>query len=76
MSAKPDLNDRWIQHQRKNAKTTQSWACIYCPNRKICATEQDLWEHARTDHGEQLEARKADLDAFRDEYVAESAQKR
>jgi hypothetical protein len=75
-ASKPDLSDLWIQHQRKNTKTTQSWACIFCPNRKVFGTEPDLWEHAKRDHVEELEARTGDLDAFREEYATESAQKR
>jgi hypothetical protein len=75
-ASKPDLSDLWIQHQRKNTKTTKSWACIFCPNRRVFGTEPDLWEHAKRDHVEQVEARTGDLDAFREEYAAESAQKR
>lgn len=78
MSAKtPNLSERWIQHQRQNTKTTLSWACIYCPNRQIFATEPDLWEHAKTDHVEDLEAQgNGDLEASRERYAAESAQKK
>ena len=75
-ASKPDLSDLWIQHQRKNTKTTKSWACIFCPNRRVFGTEPDLWEHAKRDHVEQVEARTGDLDTFREEYAAESAQKR
>ena len=75
-ASKPDLSDLWIQHQRKNTKTTQSWACILCPNRRVFGTEPDLWEHAKRDHLEELEARTGDLNAFREEYATESAQKR
>jgi hypothetical protein len=75
-ASKPDLSDLWIQHQRKNTKTTKSWACIFCPNRRVFGTEPDLWEHAKRDHVEQVEARTGDLDTFRQEYAAESAQKR
>lgn len=72
-----DLSDLWIKHQRKTTKTTLSWACIFCTNRKIFTTEQELWEHGKADHGEQLlEAGKGDLEAFREQYVEESAQKR
>jgi hypothetical protein len=76
--AKPDQNisDLWIQHQRKNTKTTPNWACIYCPGRRIFASEPALWEHAKADHSEQREARNGDLEAFREEYAAESCQKR
>ncbi|PMD21990.1 hypothetical protein NA56DRAFT_658472 [Hyaloscypha hepaticicola] len=71
-----DLDDLWIQHQRKNTKTTQTWACISCPDRRIFATEPALWEHATADHGEQISARKGDLQDIREQYAAESAQKK
>ncbi len=35
-----------------------------------------MWEHAKTEHVEQLDSRKDDLGAFREEYTTESAQKR
>jgi hypothetical protein len=78
MNSKPDQNiaDRWVQHQRKHTKTTQNWACILCPDRRIFASETALWEHAKTEHVEQLDLRKDDLEAFKQEYTAESAQKR
>lgn len=75
-ASKPDLSDLWIRHQRTNAKTTKSWACIFCPNRRVFGTEPDLWEHAKSDHVEQVEARTGDVDTFRQDYAAESAQKR
>lgn len=74
---KPDLSDRWIQQLRKHTKTTQTFACIFCLDRRIFATAEDLWEHAKREHGKELDARKdEDLEAFRLSYVAESAQKR
>jgi hypothetical protein len=79
MSSKADQNisDLWVQHQRKNTKTTQNWACLYCPDRRIFATEPALWEHAKANHGEQLEGRgDLDLEAFREKYASESALKR
>jgi hypothetical protein len=78
MNSKPDQNisDRWVQHQRKHTKTTQNWACILCPDRRIFATETALWEHAKTEHVEQLDSRKDDLLVFKEEYTTESAQKR
>ncbi|KAE9370443.1 hypothetical protein N431DRAFT_559607 [Stipitochalara longipes BDJ] len=75
-ASKQDLSDRWIQHQRSATKTTPSWACIYCPNRKIFATECSLWEHAKTDHVEELEGKKEDLNTFPGEYTKECFVKR
>jgi hypothetical protein len=34
-----------------------------------------LWEHAKNDHAEKLLARKDDLEVFREEYAAASADK-
>jgi len=78
MSSKPDQNisDLWVQHQRKHTKTTQNWACILCEDRRIFATDTALWEHAKFEHAERLESRKNDLEAFKEEYTTESAQKR
>jgi hypothetical protein len=67
-------SDLWIQHQRKNTKTTRTWACIFCPEWRIFATEPALWEHGKTDHDEQLSARNGDPQGIREHYAAESAQ--
>jgi hypothetical protein len=72
----PDVSERWIQHQRRNAKTTQTWACIYCPNRRVFASDQDLTTHAEVDHREQLPTEDGELEAFLDTFAALSATKR
>ena len=39
---------------RENNRTTQSWSCIYCRDRKIFASEPTLWEHAEAVHHNEL----------------------
>lgn len=73
---KPDVTDLWIRHQRRNTKTTQSWACIYCPHRKICLSEIDLWNHAEKDHRDKIPSDQDELKRFRKSYESNSAQKR
>ncbi|KAI9649245.1 hypothetical protein NHQ30_001813 [Ciborinia camelliae] len=73
---KADVSDLWIQHQRRNTKTTQSWACIYCPERKICLTEIDLWNHAEKDHRDRIPSDQDELKRFRKSYESDSALKR
>lgn len=72
---KPNLNERWIQAIRRNAKTTQSWACSLCPERTIFTSSQTLWDHAQTDHAHRLPSGEDDLKYFRAEFEAESRQK-
>ncbi|KAE9364683.1 hypothetical protein N431DRAFT_431509 [Stipitochalara longipes BDJ] len=69
-----DPSERWIQHLRKNTKRT--WACIYCPNRLIFATEESLWEHAKAQHHGQLPVHEKDHQAFLAQFAADSVQKR
>ncbi|KAE8451547.1 hypothetical protein EG329_003620 [Mollisiaceae sp. DMI_Dod_QoI] len=49
-----DVGDPWIQHLRRNNKTTKSWACILCPERRIFASSQALWQHAEMDHQDKM----------------------
>jgi hypothetical protein len=72
----PDVSDRWIQHQRRNNKTTPCWACIFCPDRKIYSSENELKDHAKIDHRERLPAEDGELEEFLESFAAESAQKR
>jgi hypothetical protein len=72
----PDVSQLWIQHQRRNIKTTAAWACILCQDRKIFSSENDLKSHAKTDHLDKLPNQDAELESFLQSYVAESAQKR
>jgi hypothetical protein len=71
-----DVSELWIQHQRRNNKTTPAWACIFCEDRRIFSTESDLTAHAKVDHSERLPTQDAELEAFLQSYVAESAHKR
>lgn len=73
---KADVSDLWIQHQRRNTKTTQSWACIYCPERKIFLSETDLWNHAEKDHRDKTPFDQDELKQFRKSYESESKLKR
>jgi hypothetical protein len=73
---KPDVSELWIQHQRRNNKTTTTWACVYCTNRRIFSTEPDLWEHAKIEHSEDLAAQDGDSEAVRESFAAESAMKK
>jgi hypothetical protein len=76
---KPDVSELWIQHQRRiNNKTTTTLACIYCPNRKIFATEPDLWEHGKNEHADDLAAQDegGDPETLREWYAAQSAMKK
>ncbi|KAJ8062034.1 hypothetical protein OCU04_009814 [Sclerotinia nivalis] len=73
---KSDVSDLWIQHQRQNKKTAQSWACIYCPERKICLSETDLWEHAEKYHQDRIPSGQDELERFRKSYESNSALKR
>lgn len=71
-----DLNYLWIQHQRRNNKTTPSWACIHCPNMKIFLEADELWKHALLDHRDKVPSKKELRQSFRTRFEAESEQKR
>jgi len=75
---RPDVNELWIQHQRRNHRSTQSqsWACIHCRDRKICLTADDLWSHFLDTHVDLLPLDEAEREQFRVHYVAESVLKR
>ncbi|KAE8454538.1 hypothetical protein EG329_000161 [Mollisiaceae sp. DMI_Dod_QoI] len=74
-SSKPDVSDLWIQQLRRTNKTTPSWACTLCPDRRIFTSSQALWEHARSEHFDQLPSGDDALQQFRNEYETECAQK-
>lgn len=76
MKKTADVSDLWIQHQRRNTKTTQSWSCIFCLERKICLSETDLWNHAEKDHRDKFPTDQDELKRFRKYYESESALKR
>ncbi|PQE25047.1 hypothetical protein CJF31_00005896 [Rutstroemia sp. NJR-2017a BVV2] len=73
----PDLGDLWIQHQRRNNKaTTQSWACIYCPERTVFPLTEELWKHAEERHRDKFPSNPAELQQARKAFESESAAKR
>lgn len=78
MQQQPDVSQRWIQHQRRNNKTTLTWSCTLCPDRRIFAAEPTLWEHALADHRNRLAfAENANLlEDFRKTFAEECAQKK
>jgi len=56
MMSKPDVSELWIQRLRRENKTTQSFGCIYCDERRIFGTREALWEHAKVDHQDHFPA--------------------
>ncbi|KAJ8069093.1 hypothetical protein OCU04_002766 [Sclerotinia nivalis] len=76
MKKAADVSDLWIQHQRRNTKTTQSWACTLCPERRIYHSEIDLWNHAEKDHQGEIPSDQDELKRFRKSYESASALKR
>ncbi|KAF8866828.1 hypothetical protein BDZ45DRAFT_734852 [Acephala macrosclerotiorum] len=71
-----DVNDRWIQQMRRTSKTAPSWACTLCPEQRIFRSNLALWEHAQSDHLEQLPLEdKNALQKFRDGFEAECLRK-
>ncbi|KAM0142097.1 hypothetical protein ACHAP3_002092 [Botrytis cinerea] len=73
---KVDISDLWVQHQRRNTKTTKSWGCIYCPDRKILLSETALWMHAEKCHQDKVPANLEELERFRQSFESNSALKR
>ncbi|KAH8585922.1 hypothetical protein B0O99DRAFT_695980 [Bisporella sp. PMI_857] len=49
-----DLSDSWIKCQKQNNKTVQTWACIWCSDRKTFQTTDELHKHANVDHPERF----------------------
>lgn len=72
---KPDVSDRWIQQLRRNNKTTPSWACTLCPERRIFTSSETLWEHAQSEHLENLPSGDDEIQKFRVDFESECAQK-
>ncbi len=63
---KPDFSELWIQHQHQNNKTTPTWACIFCIDRRIFSSEPELWEHAKSQHPEPLNLHDGDGNLYED----------
>lgn len=74
---KPDLGDLWIQHQRRNNRTTsQSWACIHCLERTVFHSADQLWKHAEEKHRDKFPPDPSHLQQYRRTFESESAAKR
>ena len=63
-----DVSEGWIQHQ--------IWKCIYCLNRRVFASDQDLKTHAEVDHRKQPPTEDVELVAFLDDSAEISLAKR
>jgi hypothetical protein len=73
-----DFNQRWVQHQRSRHKTTLSYGCVYCTDRKVLASPDELFDHACEVHRDKLPSDDSEegIRKFREQYEAESLQKR
>jgi hypothetical protein len=72
-----DVQDKFVGYLRRNHRqTTQSFACIYCVERRIYQTRDELWQHFLASHAEKIppeaEAGSEALEKFRAEYEAQS----
>ena len=65
-----------LKHIRHSAKTTQSFACLYCLDRRIFNTTEELWKHATELHRNELPADETDWERFRANFEVESGLKR
>jgi hypothetical protein len=72
----PGVDELWIQHQRRNAKTTQSWACIHCPDRHIFVNSDELWAHALEKHRDRIPSDEGEQRRYRSKFEAESSEKK
>ncbi|KAG4438346.1 hypothetical protein IFR05_006190 [Cadophora sp. M221] len=73
-----DVSALWIQHQRRNHKSTHTWSCTLCPDRRIFGSENTLWAHAEADHRNRLAfAENGDvLEDFKRTYIEQSKEKK
>ncbi|CAG8955760.1 hypothetical protein HYFRA_00011627 [Hymenoscyphus fraxineus] len=69
------MDQLWIQHQRRNAKSTRSWACTLCLERRIFTSSETLWQHAIQDHREHLPNDDLDVRRYRTKFEAECLEK-
>ncbi|KAF7939412.1 hypothetical protein EAE99_001217 [Botrytis elliptica] len=71
---KPDLGDRWTQHQRRNNKTrTQSWDCTLCSEHTVFTSTEELWKHAEENHRDKFPINSRELQQFRKAFESDSA---
>jgi hypothetical protein len=66
---------RWIEHQRRTYQR-QTWACVFCPERRIFVSDAKLWDHALRAHHDKLPTEASGLAVFKISYIAESLNKR
>jgi hypothetical protein len=60
-------------NQRERIKTTLIWACIFCPDRRLFSSKQDLQGHAVNEHQDRLpSATDQELLAFLESFAMES----
>ncbi|TVY45744.1 EST/SMG-like protein [Lachnellula occidentalis] len=71
----PGVDELWIQHQRRNHKNTQSWACIHCLDRRVFTNADDLWQHCLHDHKDKLPDDESEHRRYRTKFEAESLKK-
>jgi hypothetical protein len=71
----PDVSQRRIEHQRKNNRATRSWACVFCPDRKIFLKDEGLWKQALLIHADNLPDDDEEPLTFRRNFAAKSSQK-
>jgi hypothetical protein len=74
--APPGIDRLWIEHQRRNYKAAESWACVLCPDRKFFLSVSNLWDHALRDHHDILPSDTTELARYRIKYIADSSGKR
>ncbi|KAH7419058.1 hypothetical protein BKA64DRAFT_3531 [Cadophora sp. MPI-SDFR-AT-0126] len=75
----PDCSERWIQHQRRNSRTTRSWSCTLCTNGKIrtvFGSEHTLWEHAQAEHSNNFAGFGDMLDDFKKSFIEDCCKMR
>jgi hypothetical protein len=70
------IHDGWIRHQRGQNKTTQSFACLHCLDRKIFPTSDELWNHATQAHRDKFPEDEKEMQGIRSKFEAEAALKR
>ncbi|KAM3066221.1 hypothetical protein ACMFMG_012125 [Clarireedia jacksonii] len=71
---RPDLDDLWIQHQRRNNKTkTQSRTCTYCLEPIVFPSTEELWKHAEENHRDKFPINSTELQQFRKAFESDSA---
>jgi hypothetical protein len=70
------FDQRWIQHQRKINKQSQTWACANCINRQIFTNTDELWSHCVETHHEKIPAAESERRRYRTRFEAESLSKR